>query len=192
MTGRGPRRRLRRAVPLAVLVLACSAWPLGCGQGGRDLDWDLAADLSIAAVGWKDTEETLITIEDVRRVRIRLPGGLLIDERDPTYVALARHQEQVTDVYVKVSLRESAEAAHRRATAMAQRYHLGPTDPFDHWLERQAPGERDDRLGVGVNNGVWRGSAEKPKVSVRVEFDGSPEERLWSVKLIVRFDPMFA
>ena len=88
--------------------------------------------------------------------------------------------------------------AHRRAKAMAERYHLDSIGGFDNFLEkaqrRRAAGEKefdkeeDGLLGGRASNDVLFGSDENPEVAVNVRF-AFGTDRPWAVDLTVKFTP---
>lgn len=191
MKRRSSRWRLVRAV--TALALVSAAGPLACGDDRHSISWDFTGDRSIRSVGWKNPRDIpgdTFTIDRISRIRVRLPGGLLIDERDAVDVTLGREQDQVGGFLVAFP-REGPVAAYRRAKAMAQRYRLDGAEAFDDFLakaqQRRAAGqeeyirEEDGRLWAET-------SREDPLVWLKVEpVEGT--ERLWYVLLNVNLRP---
>jgi hypothetical protein len=111
-----------------------------------------------------------------------------------------RRQDQITGFTVQFP-DEPAEAAHRRAMAMVQRYRLDRgLESFDAFLprvqRRRAAGEREYHatedaglagFGASAANRPF-GSAEEPQVSVSIPFQYNTRWP-WAVDLAVRFAP---
>lgn len=200
------RRRLSRAMILTLVSLVWAAGPLGCGDddGRHNIDWDLSTTRSSRGIGWNGDPDDpdRFRDSDVRRVRIRLPGGLLIEERDPEMLVAEREQDEITSFWLQFP-EETAEAAHQRAVALAQRYRLDiGFESFDTFLaralRRRAAGRAEfdavedrDLVGSGAsatNRRPGSLSAEDPQVAVRIPYTGSGL-RAWAVWLEVTFTP---
>ena len=64
------------------LVLALAAGLAACGGGGAVIDWDLASSHTRADVDWSSGESDGRQIDDVKSIRFRLPGNLVVEERN--------------------------------------------------------------------------------------------------------------
>lgn len=211
MTAPSLRSRLARVV--FALTLVCVFGPLACSGGDNDLggpapstepeplvvDWDLTASRSSRAVGWKGTEDSFY-IDNVSHLRVRLPNGLVIEEQDVDGVGVGRQQGQVCGFSLGFPA-ETAEAAHRRGKAMAERYRLDHNvETFDQFLQvvqrRRAAGQKEWALeefvasfgAIASNMPYRKGTPEEPNIRVLVIHTESAE-RPWYVELIVEFTP---
>jgi hypothetical protein len=157
------------------------------------IDWNLAEPPTTASVDWPKPDQSVVSLEPVEEVRLRLPDGSTFEaDRDLKRVFLEREDDAVTMVAV-YSDSLGVDAGYRLARDWAERFEL-PTAPLDTWRSEvtsgKEPAERnnraltsatiDDRIGedgpVPSVNILYSFDEEKP-ATVTVELFWPPERR---------------
>ena len=128
----------RRA--LAALLLA--ALTLGaCGTQAEEasvIDWDLSRSHTVEDVGWP-TETSAASIEPVDSVRIRLPGGRVVQAGDEVHdVTMDRSGDLVSSIKVDFDPL-GTEDAYRVAMSLVEEWGL-PREPIEEWHDARAAG----------------------------------------------------
>ena len=155
------------------------------------MDWDLASGHSRAKLGWQgNNPEDGREINDVKSLRIGLPGGMVVDEReDIEQVIVDLEKDTVVDVVVYFP-NETVERAVERARAMAGRYGLDDQGTFEKLLQDVAV-LRSKKLDEGSGPSAGAGypknrtiGPDDPTLEVRV-LPGPDLDRRWYVQLRV-------
>jgi hypothetical protein len=183
----------------AASVAGCVTLALAaCGDSeestGRSMiDWNLAEPPTTASVDWPKPDQSVVSLEPVEEVRLRLPDGSTFEaDHDLKRVFLEREDDSVTLVAV-YSDSLGVDAGYRLASDWAERFEL-PTAPLERWRDEvtsgKEPAERnnraltsatiDDRIGedgpVPSVNILYSFDEEKP-ATVTVELFWPPERR---------------
>jgi hypothetical protein len=137
---------MRRLAAAGIAALALS----GCGdsdEAGRMIDWDFREPPTLNDVDWPKEDQSVVSIEPVDSLSIRLPEGLVFRADDGIRrVFLEREDELITLARVQSDPR-TTNGAYRLARDWAGRFDL-PLGPLDRWVRERRSGKRDEREGV--------------------------------------------
>jgi hypothetical protein len=137
---------MRRLAAAGIAALALS----GCGDSdgaGRMIDWDFREPPTVKDVDWAKESQSVVSIEPVDSLSIKLPEGLLFRaDGGIRRVFLEREHELITLTRVQ-SDPQTTDGAYRLARDWAERFDL-PLEPLERWVRGRRSGQRDEREGV--------------------------------------------
>ena len=164
------------------------------GTSGRTMiDWNLSDPPTTESVDWPKPDQSVVSLEPVEEVRLRLPDGSTFKADSDREARLPRARGRRRDMVSVYSDALDVDAGYRLASDWAKRFKL-PTAPLDRWRDEvtggKGPAERDnraltsatieDRIGedgpVPSVNILYSFDEEKP-ATVTVELFWPPERR---------------
>ncbi|MGH9022083.1 MAG: hypothetical protein ACRDV9_03140 [Acidimicrobiia bacterium] len=165
---------------------------LSCGGGGDPvtIDWDLSESHTKADIGEEpDPKTKSYGLRSVESLRVALPGDRVFAADDVQDIRIVAGEENLETIFVVLDPR-TAEEAHERATAIAEKWDLSRRN-LDRWREdvqaARASGEREADVGGALaTDGVVEPVPFSPSVEIQYSFD---DEKPWVVAFHMYWNP---
>ncbi len=178
-----------------ILAAGCLA-AAACGEEetGMKINWDLSNRHTLDQVAWQQENLDLAStqLEPIESVRIRLPGGKVLQVRDKVSdIGLYRRSQgpeplpppegEVLDKVEVYSDPLSVEDAYKRALAYADQFDL-PRGPLEGWRERRDRGVDPvtDRTATTDLEQHLGGGKDGPTPTVELLYSAN-DDLLWVV-----------